>query len=303
MICLPDDAAVAAVGDLGPDVDVIEWDGSGEPPPQFTDVEFWVPPYLAVLPDAATIARAGRLQVIQVLSAGVEPWLDRVPDGVTLCSGRGIHGSTTAELAVAGLLAVRRELPRFVDAQRAHEWEQQPRTGSLVEAPVLVLGAGDIGSRVATALRAFDAEVAVVARHARPGVHGMDELTELLPTQQALVVCVPNTPQTRGLVSAEVLAALPDGAIVVNVARGQIVDQDALLAELGARRLYAFVDVTDPEPLPADHPLWDAPNLLLTPHVGGGTIGWERRAYRLAGQQVRRWLNREQLHNVVDAGY
>jgi phosphoglycerate dehydrogenase-like enzyme len=142
-----------------------------------------------------------------------------------------------------------------------------------------------------------------VARRARDGVQSLDELPALLPHQDAVVVCVPHTPQTHHLVDAAFLRALPDGAVLVNVSRGQLVDQRALSDELYAGRLRAFLDVTEPEPLPDTDPLWDAPNLLLTPHVGGGTIGWERRAYRLAGEQARRWLAGEPLRNVVEAGY
>jgi phosphoglycerate dehydrogenase-like enzyme len=303
MLCLPNDAAVAAVGELAGDVDVIVWDVQGDTPDAFADVGFWVPPYMFAPPSRETIAQGRSLEVIQLLSAGVESWLDRVPPGVTLCSGRGIHGSSTAELAVAGLLGLWRDLPRFLDAQRAHRWEPWPRTASLDGARVLVLGAGDIGRRVAAALRVFDAEVTVVARTARDGVRALDEVPQLLPQQDAVVVALPLTPATRGLVDAAFLAALPDGALLVNVARGPIVDTDALLAELQAERLRAFLDVTDPEPLPDGHPLWDAPNLLLTPHVGGGTTGWEQRAYRLAAAQAHRYLAGEPLENVVTAGY
>jgi phosphoglycerate dehydrogenase-like enzyme len=168
---------------------------------------------------------------------------------------------------------------------------------------VLVLGAGDIGRRVATALAAFDAEVTLVARTAREDVRAIADLPALLPEQDAVVLALPNTPETRGLVSGQFLAALPDGAVLVNVARGAIVDTDALLAELRRERLHAFLDVTDPEPLPPDHPLWDAPNLLLTPHVGGGTTGWQRRAYALVRAQLERYVAGEELANRVERGY
>jgi phosphoglycerate dehydrogenase-like enzyme len=114
---------------------------------------------------------------------------------------------------------------------------------------------------------------------------------------------LPHTPRTHHLVDAPFLAAMPDGAMLVNVARGPIVETEALVAELTARRLHAFLDVTDPEPLPQGHPLWSAPNLLLTPHVGGGTRGWQRRAYALARAQLRRYLAGEELLNVVRGGY
>jgi phosphoglycerate dehydrogenase-like enzyme len=143
------------------------------------------------------------------------------------------------------------------------------------------------------------AEVTLVARRSRDGVRAFTELPSLLPEHQVVVIAVPYTTQTHHLVDADFLATMPDGALLVNVARGAIVDTDALLAELTSQRLHAFLDVTDPEPLPADHPLWDAPHLQLTPHVGGGTFGWQRRAYRLVREQVIRLHRGEPLQNVV----
>ncbi len=287
---------------LPEDVHVLVWDGSGEAPDGAQDIELFVGLYNAPPPSRETFDALPKLKVIQLLSAGVEPWLPVVPDGVELCNGRGIHGGSTAELAVAGLLALLRRLPHSWRAQERHEWDRVPARG-LDGRRVLVLGAGDIGDRVAATARIFDADVTVVARRSRDGVRALDELPQLLPQQDVVVVALPQTPQTAGLVDADFLAALPDGAVVVNVARGGIVDTDALLAELTSRRLHAFLDVTDPEPLPADHPLWDAPNLLLTPHVGGGTAGWDRRAYRLVAAQVRRLVAGEPLENRVTDGY
>jgi phosphoglycerate dehydrogenase-like enzyme len=165
---------------------------------------------------------------------------------------------------------------------------------------VVVLGAGDIGTRVAAALDVFGADTVLVGRTARAGVHAIDELATLLPTADAVVVAMPLTDQTRGLVDAEFLAALPDGAIVVNVARGPVVDTDALLAELTTRRLHAFLDVTDPEPLPAEHALWSAPNVVITPHIGGGTEGWAARGQALIRAQIEHLLAGEPLENVVN---
>ncbi len=243
-----------------------------------------------------------QLQVIQLVSAGVEPWLPVVPDGVVLCNGRGVHGGSTAELAVAGMLAILRRLPDFLDQQRAGVWEPHQAVG-LTGRRLLVLGAGDIGRRIGAAAEAFDAEVTFVARTAREDVRALTDLPALLPDHDVVAIAVPHTPETTGLVDAAFLAAMPDGALLVNIARGGIVDTDALLAELSARRLYAFLDVTEPEPLPAGHPLWPSPNLLLTPHVGGGTDGWERRAYRLVREQVLRFHAGADLHNRVEHGY
>lgn len=302
VVSLPTPDAVEHVGELPPGVEVLVWDGRAEPPDGADRIEFFVGRYDAAPPSAEALASLPQLSVVQLLSAGVEPWLPVIPDGVRLYNGRGIHGASTAELALAGMLAVLRELPRFEQARRAGRWEPV-LTDGLDGRRVLVLGAGDIGKRVAAAARVLDASVTVVARSARDGVRTLDELPELLPTHDVVVIAVPRTPATTRLVDAGFLAALPDGALIVNVARGPIVDTDALLAELVSGRLRAFLDVTDPEPLPAGHPLWGAPNLMLTPHVGGGTRGWERRGYRLVREQVARFVGGEPLLNAVEHGY
>lgn len=301
-ISLPTSDAHEYVGDLPDDVEIVVWDGLSEPPAGAERIEMFVGRYNAPPPEAETLAALPKLRVIQLVSAGVEPWLPLVPEGVLLCNGRGVHGASTAELAVAGMLAMLRELPALWAAQSEHRWDGTDTEG-LTGRRVLILGAGDIGERIAAVAAAFDAEATLVARTARDGVRPMSEVPELLPEHDVVVVAVPHTPQTHGLVDAQFLAAMPDGALLVNIARGGIVDTDALLTELRAGRLRAFLDVTDPEPLPADHPLWDAPNVMITPHVGGGTRGWQRRAYRLVREQILRWVAGEELANQVRAGY
>jgi len=301
-VSLPTPDAREHLGDVPLGVEFVVWDGYGDPPAGAERIEIFVGRYDVPPPPAAALAGLPHLRVVQLLSAGVEPWLPVVPTGVLLCNGRGVHGASTAELAVAGLLALLRDLPGYEARRQAHEW-RPTRTPGVTGRRVLVLGAGDIGRRVAAALAAFDAEVTLVARTARDGVRGLADVPALLPRQDAVVLALPDTPETRGLVDAGFLAALPDGAVLVNVARGAIVDTAALLAQLRRERLHAFLDVTDPEPLPADHPLWDAPNLLLTPHVGGGTRGWERRAYELVREQLSRYLAGQELVNRVEDGY
>jgi phosphoglycerate dehydrogenase-like enzyme len=301
-ICLPTSLARDAVGELPDGIDILLWDGSGEPPPEAAGVDLLVAQYSAQPWDAAALARMPRLRAIQVMSAGVEAWLPRVPAGVVLCNGRGIHTGSTAELAVAGMLSLLRELPRFALDRASQRWEHVSTDG-LDGKRVLIIGAGDIGRRIAAAVEVFDATVTLVARRARDGVHAIDELALLVPQHQIVVVAVPMTAETKGLVDAQFLTAMPDGAMLVNIARGPIVDTDALLAELATGRLSAFLDVTDPEPPPPGHPLWSAPNLLLTPHVGGGTRGWERRSYRLVREQILRLHRGEPLINVVGESY
>jgi phosphoglycerate dehydrogenase-like enzyme len=301
VICLPDEEAIELVGPLPDGAQVVTWDGSGHPP---GDVEFWVPTYMFA-DDARrdeAFAALPRLRVVQLVSAGADVWVGNVPRGVLLCDGRGIHGSSTAEWVLTAILSVVREFPRFLRAQDERRWDPVT-TDELAGKRVLVVGAGDLGENVARRLGAFDAEPIMVARTKRDGVHGVDDLPSLLPAADVVVIVVPLTEQTRGLVDARFLAAMADHALLVNAARGPVVVTDALVAELTSGRLRAALDVTDPEPPPADHPLWDAPNLLLTPHVGGGVLGFEKRAFRLVREQILRYLAGEPLINVVTDGY
>ncbi len=287
------------MGVLPDGIDVVIWKGTGAPVPGIEGVEVLVPGYMGPPVSSESLEVFTSLRMIQLVSAGVDSWLKRVPVGVILCNGRGVHGGSTAELAVGGIVSSLREFPRLRDAQRAHRWERHGNTAGLDGTRVLVLGAGDIGSRIAASVAPLGAQVTLVARHPREGVRGLTELAALLPEHQVVVIAVPYTTQTHQLVDAAFLSSMPDGALLVNIARGAIVDTDALLAELTSQRLHAFLDVTEPEPLPADHPLWSAPNLQLTPHVGGGTVGWQQRAYRLVREQLIRFHRGEPLHNVV----
>ena len=280
------------------DLNVLIWDGSGPPPSGIEKATFFVPPYTPGLPRESVIRAMPALQFIQLLTVGYDGWRDLLPRDVVLCNAAGVHGVSTAELAVALLLASSRDLDHYLDKQREKVWRPEPQTG-LTERPLLLLGAGDIGQRVAAAVRPLGASVTMVGRHVREGVRGIDELHELLPLHRALVIAVPLTDETRGLIGRAELASLPDGSIVVNVARGPILDLDALLPELMSRRLRAGLDVTDPEPLPSDHPLWDAPNLFITPHVGGGTRDWRDRAARLIADQLARMRSGSALAHVV----
>ena len=299
-VCVPSETERGALADLADEI--VVWDGSGEPPDGIERTRVLLAPYMGQVFSRDAIARMPALELIQLLSAGVTPWLDRVPPGVVLCNGRGIHGGSTAELAVAGLLSVLRGLPEFGRDQAVGRWHER-WTNDLDGADVVLFGAGDINQRVAAAIAPFGARCTFVARTARDGVRTLADLPTLLPTAAAVVLALPLTDETRGLVDAAFLAALPDGAILVNVARGGIVDTEALLAETSSGRLSAFLDVTDPEPLPADHPLWQLPNVQITPHVGGGTQGWHERGMRLVRDQLQRFLAGQPLANAITGDY
>ncbi|HEY2167975.1 MAG TPA: 2-hydroxyacid dehydrogenase [Jatrophihabitantaceae bacterium] len=309
VLCLCDPNAPADVEPLPAGIEVRVWQpgaDSAEDAPQWAaEVDMLVPAYTESSISDHALARFTALRVVQLLSAGVEPWLGRLPDGVALCSGRGVHGASTAELAIAGILNQLRRLAEFRALQLRGEWPDlaAARTESLDGTRVLVIGAGDIGSRVADVCRTLGAEVTLVARRARDGVHATAELPALLPAHEIVVLAIPRTPQTEAMVDVPFLAAMPDGALLVNVSRGVLVDTDALLAETVTGRLRAFLDVTDPEPLPAGHPLWRTPGVTITPHIGGGTTGWRRRAYALVREQVIALHERRPLRNVVTDGY
>jgi phosphoglycerate dehydrogenase-like enzyme len=270
-----------------------------------SEVDFWVPPFLSSGTVVALAQRLPNLRVIQLLSAGADHWAGRVPASVTLCDARGVHDSSTAEWVVTAILASLRRFDFFARAQAEHRWtfaEATP-TDELAGKHVLIIGAGSIGTALAKRLEPFEVTLSHVARTARPGVSDMTDLPRLLPQADVVVLLVPLTVETRGMVDAGFLAALKDGALLVNAARGPVADTGALTKELSTGRIFAALDVTDPEPLPADHPLWTLPNVLITPHVGGSVRGLMARAYRLAGDQVRRYLSGEPLTNEVRDGY
>lgn len=266
------------------------------------EVAFYVPPYQVGQQLADVIADMTSLQVVQTLTAGVDNVRDRVPDGVTLCNGRGIHDASTAELALTLTLSALRGIPDFVRAQARQEWTPGWRP-ALADKRVLVVGYGAVGRAVHARLEPFEVDVVPVARTARDGVHGIDELPALLPDADVVILIVPLTSETRGLVDAAFLGRMKQGALLVNVARGPVVVTDDLVAALEAGRICAAIDVVAPEPLPADHPLWRAPNLLVSPHVGGASSAMWPRAYRLVRDQLHRFAASEPLANVMTGEY
>jgi len=300
LVWLPYPDAVSRLDGLPEGMRAQVWDGQRPWPDSVAEVECFVPPYL-IGPDAyAPLAAMPRLRVVQLLTAGYDDVLPLLPDGVTLCNARGVHDASTAELAVGLMLASLRGLPDFVRAQDGGSWTHGTRL-SLADRTVLLVGYGAVGRAIEQRLAGFEVTLVTVARTARPGdgVHGLAELPGLLPTADVVVLALPLDDSTRGLVDAAFLARLPDGALLVNVARGPVVDTEALLAELRSGRLTAALDVTDPEPLPPDHPLWRQPRCLISPHVGGDTSAFLPRAYRLLAEQLRRFAAGQPLLNVV----
>jgi phosphoglycerate dehydrogenase-like enzyme len=292
--------------------------------PSPIEVDFWILPFYRKDTETAFEQLRG-VKVAQSLMAGVDwilPWL---PREVTLCDGRGIHDISASEWVMAAIMASMKRFPLYRDLQNKHQWKgfATVADGFLSEtgAPrgqykilaedvagktVLIVGYGSIGAAIEARLVPFGVSFLRVARSAReqPKVSAIAELHDLLPQADIVVLIVPLTDATRGLMGARELALMKHGALLVNAARGPVVVTDALVEALEQLRIRAVVDVTDPEPLPADHPLWSAPNCMITPHIGGSTPEFIYRAFTFAAQQVQRFITGEPLENVVtDAGY
>ena len=275
--------------------------GDAPAPADLGDVVFYTAPYDRPF-RLEPVKRLAGVKVVQTLNAGYDDLLPLLPPGVTLCNARGLHNAGTAEHALGLILAAQRELPRWVRAQDKGEWEHA-HTRSLAGSRVLIVGYGSIGAALDARLAACEAETIRVARRPRPAerVLGVADLDALLPGADVVVLVTPLSPDTRGLLDARRLALLPDGALVVNVGRGPVLDTAAIVAETASGRLRAALDVTDPEPLPAGHPLWQAPGVIITPHVAGGADDFYPKAAAFVTAQVRRFAAGEPLENVVSA--
>ncbi|MEO6815309.1 MAG: 2-hydroxyacid dehydrogenase [Edaphobacter sp.] len=288
------------------------------------EVDFWILPFQRR--DAAeAFSHLRGVKVVQSMMAGVDwitPWL---PKDVILCDGQGLHDISASEWVLTAILSSLKQFPRYRDMQLREQWKGQASVSDgflneggaqvgqyrvlgddLAGKTVLIVGYGSIGAAIETRLAAFEVRVLRVARSARqaPEVHAVTDLQKLLPEADIVVAIVPLTAETRGLIGATELGLMKQGALLVNAARGPVVATDALVEALTTHRICAALDVTDPEPLPAGHPLWLAPNCLITPHVGGSTPQFIHRAFGFGAEQVRRFIAGKPLENVVtEAGY
>ena len=298
-MCLPDMPERASMGELPPNVEVRLVAAEPAPLPDLSEVDLVVPVARIRTALLETLAGPpGPLRVIQTLSAGVDWLAGRVPEHVKVCNARGVYDIPLAEWVVGAILAMQRGLVQARDGQAKHEWGE-------IEAPelsgrrVVILGLGSIGTAISERLRPFGVEVVGVGRAARDGVRSLADLDEVLEAAEIVVNILPLTSGTAGLLDARRLGLLPDGALLVNAGRGRTVKTDALVEELRAGRLRAVLDVHEEEPLPAAHPLWDLPNVLVSPHMAGDSPETAVRAFELAGDQVRRFARGEPLINEV----
>ncbi len=288
------------------------------------DVDFWIIPF-ALKSAQKTFQYLRGVKAVQSMMAGVDwitPWL---PKDIVLCDGRGLHDISASEWVLTAILTALKRFPYYRDMQLRQEWKGQAsipdgfmnvrgaQVGQyavlgedLAGKTVLILGYGSIGAAIEARLKPFGVEIIRLARSPRkdPEVFAVGELRRLLPEADVVVAIVPLTAETHGLIGAAEIGRMKRNTLLVNAARGPVVVTEALVEALQQDRIRAVVDVTDPEPLPAGHPFWSAPNCMITPHVGGSTPEFIHRAFRFGAEQVRRFIAGEELENVVtDAGY
>jgi len=293
-----------------------------ESPTSEIEVDFWIAPLSAATARGQWPYLRG-VKVVQSPYAGVDALLKLLPSEVKLCDARGVHDIPTAEWAVTAILAMQKYLPFYFELQRSRDWGGKDaaeqiylmQTGTtpgvnmpvlideVADATILIVGYGAIGQAIEARLAPFGPKFLRVARSARQGVEPVARLDDLLGLADIVVLIMPLTSETHHLMNAERLAKMKPGALLVNAGRGATVDTEALVASLHEKHIRAAVDVVDPEPLPAEHPLWSAPNLLVTPHVASDSARTLQRAFQLARDQVQRFVDHEPLHNVVTGEY
>ncbi|GAB3246941.1 2-hydroxyacid dehydrogenase [Kineosporia babensis] len=300
VVSLPSDELMEALAGL-PGITPVRWDLQ-DPPPR-TDFDLVVPPYMSKAPELKALQPLGGC-VVQSQSIGYDGVAEALPEGMTFCNAASVHEASTAELTVGLIIAAQRNLAECVRASERGEWIGGT-TRALADSRVLVIGQGGVGQAIMSRLAPFEVTVVRVASKRRTDagglVHGIDELPLLLPEADIVVLAVPLNPATTGLVDADFLAAMKADALLVNVARGAVVVTAALVAELSTGRIRAALDVTDPEPLPADHPLWSLENVIVTPHIGGNSTAMAPRVAALVRAQAEALRDGKPLRNVVIA--
>ena len=266
-----------------------------------SQIDFYVPLYMGGAKALSYAAQMPNLKTLQMLNAGYDDALAYLRPGLTLCNARGVHDASTAELAVGLAIAGRRGFPDFMRDQIAGSWNHH-RTGALTDSKIGIIGYGSIGKKIAQNLSGFEVSITAFTQSGRDGSLTIDQLDAHLPNLDIVILILPLSDSSRHLFNAQRLAAMKDGALLINVARGPVVDTDALVSELNSGRIYAALDVTDPEPLPAGHPLWSAKNLLLVPHVGGNSDAFEPRGRALIESQLKLLAAGQPLEHVVAQG-
>jgi phosphoglycerate dehydrogenase-like enzyme len=266
-----------------------------------TQVDMYVPSYMGGANALSYAAKMPNLKILQMLNAGYDDAMAYLRPGLTLCNARGVHDASTAELAVGLAIASRRGFAEFIRGQATGTWNHR-RFPALSDSKVGIIGFGSIGKEVARKLSGFDVSITAFTQSGRDGTVKIDDLDKHLPQLDIVILILPLSDSSRHMFNAARLASMKDGALIVNVARGPIIDTEALIKELNSRRIFAALDVTDPEPLPQGHPLWSAANLIVVPHVGGNSEAFEPRGRALIESQLKLLAAGSPLEHVVAQG-
>jgi len=266
-----------------------------------SEITFYVPTYMGGRPALELTKKMPNLKVLQMPNAGYDDAMEYVRDGMTLCNGKSIHDDSTAELAVGLTIASLRGFPDFIRNQDKSDWVHV-KNKSINDRKIGIIGFGSIGTTIAKMLSGFTVEIIAFTQSGRDNTIAITDLDKHLPTLDVVILILPLTKESKHLFDAKRLSLMKDGALLVNVARGPIVATDALVKELDSGRITAALDVTDPEPLPKDHPLWRAKGVLISPHVGGNTTAFESRARRLIESQLNLLSEGKPLNNVIVSG-
>jgi phosphoglycerate dehydrogenase-like enzyme len=305
-VTFPDRDLLARLQPLPAGIEASVWDLKTDPEGvDLSGIDGVILPYIAASSVLGSLAKAPNLKFVQTQSTGFDGVREAAGPAAGVSSAAGVHAAATAELAIGLVLAKLRGIDDAVRNQLTEQWAPQRRP-SLADRKILLVGVGGIGEEIAKRLKPFEVDITRVGSSAREDhhghVHASSELAELAGTHDVLMVVTPLNDHTHHLVNAAVLAALPDGALVVNVGRGPVVDTDALTAEVVRGRLHCALDVVDPEPLPAGHPLWARPNALITPHVGGNASAFEPRIVKFLSSQLTALASGAEPANLVQAG-
>jgi phosphoglycerate dehydrogenase-like enzyme len=266
-----------------------------------SEITFYVPTYMGGQPALELTKKMPNLKILQMPNAGYDDAMEYVRDGMTLCNGKSIHDDSTAELAVGLIIASLRGFPDFVRNQDKSDWVHV-KNKSINDRKIGIIGFGSIGTTIAKMLSGFAVEIIPFTQSGRDNTIAITDLNKHLPTLDVVILILPLTKESKHLFDAKRLSLMKDGALLVNVARGPIVETDALVKELNSGRITAALDVTDPEPLPKDHPLWKAKGVFISPHIGGDTTAFESRARRLIESQLNLLADGKPLNNVIVSG-
>lgn len=261
-------------------------------------ITVFIPKYMGGAGSLQLMRQMPNLKLVQLLTAGYEDALMLLPKGIALANARGVHDLSTAELTLALTLASSSGIDNYVLSQQNQTWQRGVR-GSIIDSKIAIVGYGSVGKAIGNVFAPFTQDITGYTRSGTNGTHKIAALDEELSQYDIVVLITPLTDETKGLFELRRLNLMKPGSLLVNVARGPVVVTDDLITALKSGRIRAALDVTDPEPLPADHPLWRAPNLIISPHVGGNSTAFPSSAKKMIAQQLNRLANGEPIENIV----